>query len=236
MVDENPMCLCFADMETTGLDPHKDLILELAIVMTSFEYPYLERARAHYLIKHPRDVQGMMDDYVLDMHTRSGLLAELAKVEREPPPLTTTEIEWKLLELSQDWPPPANEEPEVREAKRTLDAGLFTSLEEATELCEAYSAARAAATDRRVVIAGNSVGFDLGFLRVHMPTFAGRLSHRVFDVSAWSMGVRSMGMPRLEKKEAHRAMKDVESAITQAREIVKWSLGMEPLVKAGLRE
>lgn len=66
------------------------------------------------------------------------------------------------------------------------------------------------------VLAGNSVHFDLSFLRAHMPKFAKRLSHRVYDVSAVSLFARSLGMPKLPKDEAHRAKADVLASIRQA--------------------
>jgi oligoribonuclease (3'-5' exoribonuclease) len=79
--------------------------------------------------------------------------------------------------------------------------------------------------DARVVLGGNSAHFDLGFLRIHMPTFAKRLSHRVFDVSAMLMQARSLGMPVPPKTEpAHRAMADVEHSIATARRLAEWHL------------
>ena len=76
--------------------------------------------------------------------------------------------------------------------------------------------------DERVVLAGNSVHFDLGFVRKHLPNLAARLSHRVFDVSAMSMFCRSMGMPRLPKNDAHRAAADVQGSLSQARACASW--------------
>ena len=81
--------------------------------------------------------------------------------------------------------------------------------------------------DKRVVIAGNSVGFDLRFLQQYIPAFASRLSHRVFDVSSMSTQLRSLGMSRLPKSSApaHRALEDVESSLLQARACADWVLG-----------
>jgi oligoribonuclease (3'-5' exoribonuclease) len=76
----------------------------------------------------------------------------------------------------------------------------------------------------RVVIAGSSVGFDLGFLRQHMPAFAKRLSYRVFDVSVMKMVCRSMGMPYEDEKTepSHRAPEDIEYSIQRMKDCVDW--------------
>jgi oligoribonuclease len=71
-----------------------------------------------------------------------------------------------------------------------------------------------------VMLAGNSVHFDLGWVRVHMPKFAACLSHRVGDVStlievdkAWGRGVYSRGGP------AHRALDDVRESLRTAKRL-----------------
>ena len=81
--------------------------------------------------------------------------------------------------------------------------------------------------DERVMLAGNSVHFDLGFLRRHLPQIARKLSYRVFDVSAVSAYCRSLGMPRLPKNEAHRAEVDVDSSIGQALACERWLRGSD---------
>jgi hypothetical protein len=76
------------------------------------------------------------------------------------------------------------------------------------------------------MLGGNTAHFDLGFLRVHMPEFAKRLSHRVFDASGFYRQCLSVGMPELPKPvEAHRAKEDVERSIELARECGRWIRG-----------
>ncbi len=76
----------------------------------------------------------------------------------------------------------------------------------------------------KVVIAGSSVGFDLSFLRQHMPAFTKRLSYRVFDVSVMKMVCRSMGMPYEDEKTepSHRADDDIHYSIQRMRDCVRW--------------
>jgi len=75
-------------------------------------------------------------------------------------------------------------------------------------------------------LAGSSVHFDLSFLRVHMPELAANVSHRVYDVSSIKLFCRSIGMPKLPKEEAHRALKDIYESMAHARECEDWILNL----------
>lgn len=72
------------------------------------------------------------------------------------------------------------------------------------------------------VLAGSSIHFDHDFIRVHMPNFAKRLSHRHYDVSAIKLFCQSLGMPPLPKAEAHRAREDVLESIDHAKRCAAW--------------
>lgn len=58
-------------------------------------------------------------------------------------------------------------------------------------------------------LAGNSVWFDYQFLCDRMPRLARRLHHRFLDMSAVALFGNTLGLPRPEKKEAHRAAADI---------------------------
>ena len=61
------------DLEMTGLDPIKDAIVEIATLITDDDLKIL--AEGPDLVVHqPDDVLALMDPFVVDMHTRSGLL------------------------------------------------------------------------------------------------------------------------------------------------------------------
>lgn len=198
---DRPAFLCWADIETTGLDPVKDDVLELYLVLTTFSSPFLpvdSKASRHFIITgrgHDRMLSGDVHAFVYSMHERSGLRAELDDLDKLSDLAT---VEKDLLDLSKDWP------------------GVGVDV---TKLPDEE---RRRVTDSKVVIAGNSSHFDLSFLRAHLPRFAARLSHRVFDVSAMSLLARSMGMPRLPKAERHRAKVDVEESMFQAQLISDW--------------
>lgn len=76
------------------------------------------------------------------------------------------------------------------------------------------------AKPRSIVLAGGTVHFDLGFVRVHMPRFAGFLSHRVFDVSTLKAAERTWGgaFPDV-KTDVHRALPDILASLEEARRI-----------------
>lgn len=91
-----------------------------------------------------------------------------------------------------------------------------TTIEQVDEFLAAL--AESAAPGQKVMLAGNSIHFDLAWCRVHMPRFAERLSHRVFDVSTLWRAIEAWG-PTIEKpkREAHRALADVLESIDYAR-------------------
>jgi oligoribonuclease len=61
------------DLEMTGLDPVKEVIVEIATLVTDDQLEIV--AEGPDLVVHqPEDVLAAMDPYVSEMHTRSGLL------------------------------------------------------------------------------------------------------------------------------------------------------------------
>jgi oligoribonuclease len=73
---------------------------------------------------------------------------------------------------------------------------------------------------RGITLAGNSVHFDLAWVRVHMPRFAQCLSHRVFDVSTLQRAAEAW-VPGYEitRPEAHRALADVYASLAAAKRV-----------------
>lgn len=67
------------DVETTGLDPHTDLILELGIVL--FDVQLTPIAHRSWITAGPRFLEHLgreMDPVAVEMHTANGLLSEIA--------------------------------------------------------------------------------------------------------------------------------------------------------------
>lgn len=170
------------DLETTGLDPHNDQILEWAIVLAD-DGAAGDLSPVHQFsgVVDPwndadamRDAIEGMHSIVQNMHARNGLFEAVA---REGTPLA--EAEDFLLSVC-------------------VELG---------------------AKPRQVVLAGSTVAFDLGFVRVHMPRFAEYLSHRTFDVSTLKQADVAWGGVPFAKAEAHRALPDVLESLAHAAAI-----------------
>jgi oligoribonuclease len=61
------------DLEMTGLDPDKDVIVEIATLITDDELLVIEEG-PNLVIHQPDDKLANMNQIVVDMHTKSGLL------------------------------------------------------------------------------------------------------------------------------------------------------------------
>jgi oligoribonuclease len=61
------------DLEMTGLDSTKDVIVEIATIVTDDELNILAEG-PDLVIGQPPDVLSTMDPFIIDMHSRSGLL------------------------------------------------------------------------------------------------------------------------------------------------------------------
>jgi oligoribonuclease len=73
--------LVWIDLEMTGLDPDTDVIVEIATIITDGTLERIERG-PDLLVAAPASALEQMPDVVRRMHTASGLLDELAHVDR----------------------------------------------------------------------------------------------------------------------------------------------------------
>jgi len=64
------------DLEMTGLDPSRHVIVEIATLVTDDELEIVEEGPDLVLAATPDDL-AKMDDVVRTMHSQSGLLAEI---------------------------------------------------------------------------------------------------------------------------------------------------------------
>jgi oligoribonuclease len=61
------------DLEMTGLDPSRHVIVEIASLVTDDELEIVEEG-PDLVVHQPADALALMDEVVVEMHTRSGLL------------------------------------------------------------------------------------------------------------------------------------------------------------------
>jgi oligoribonuclease len=68
--------LVWIDCEMTGLNPEKDCLVEIAVVITNSELEILDEG-IDVVIKPRQDSWAQMNDFVRNMHTESGLINEV---------------------------------------------------------------------------------------------------------------------------------------------------------------
>jgi oligoribonuclease len=75
-----------------------------------------------------------------------------------------------------------------------------------------------------LVLAGNSIHFDRGFMARHMPRLNKLFGHRMLDVSALRLGIQFLtGVDPLsyEKKRGHRSEEDLDETLAELRHYQK---------------
>lgn len=68
--------LAWLDLEMTGLDPEKDVILEIAAIVTDKDLNILSDGIS-FVINQPERKLDLMNNFVKEMHTKSGLINEV---------------------------------------------------------------------------------------------------------------------------------------------------------------
>lgn len=89
--------LVWLDLEMTGLDPEKDVVLEIATVVTDSELSILAEGPC-LAIKHPDAVLDGMDPWCVEQHGRSGLTQRCRESR-----VTTLDAQARTLEFLSSW-------------------------------------------------------------------------------------------------------------------------------------
>jgi len=96
--------IVWVDCEMTGLDPATDALIEVAVVVTDGDLNPLDGGM-DVIIKPPDDKLAAMSDFVREMHTKSGLLSELADG------ITMEQAQTAILEYVKIWVPEQHDAP-----------------------------------------------------------------------------------------------------------------------------
>lgn len=195
--------LVFLDLETTGLDPKGDRILEIAILVTRSDLSTPTPPReglpnsfgAHIVSdKHPEDL--IPDEYVRKMHEESGLLALVC----------VPDVEKALAERAVAEPGTVHGRPWDRATPWIERRAL------------AFMRAWGFSHSTKATLCGFGPHFDLAFLKAHMPALARLFHYRLIDVTAlvetaarWTApDIRERMTEHGEKRglTKHRAMSD----------------------------
>jgi oligoribonuclease len=194
--------LIWLDLETTGLLPQEGSILEIAIVITDDELN--EVGEPFVSIVKPLEGRGfeVMDDFVYEMHTKSGLLTRLYEGHHGD-----TDAGWGR----------------VTPSAMARDLPLLSDVEHAV----LHSLRANGITEGNQILAGSSIHFDRAWINEHMPLYAKCLSHRMVDVStltllakAWApeiYGKRPGLGPDGKPVPQHRALDDIRMSIETLR-------------------
>lgn len=71
------------------------------------------------------------------------------------------------------------------------------------------------ATDKPIILAGNSIHQDRKFLDNEWPRLAEKLHYRMLDVTAWKVVMEGRYKKKFAKPEAHRALEDIRGSIEE---------------------
>jgi oligoribonuclease len=96
--------IVWIDCEMTGLSLENDALIEVAALVTDFELNQLGDG-VDVVVRPPDAALAQMGDFVTDMHTSSGLLAELADG------MTLEAAQEKVLDYVRAWAPEAGKAP-----------------------------------------------------------------------------------------------------------------------------
>ncbi len=181
--------LAWLDIETTGLDPFKESILEIGFVVT--DDFLVEKARRAWVLP----FRGQVSDFIRDMHTPNGLLAECAALAAANELTTKPRTSWQIRD----------------------EVSAFL-----TEHVGDLSAAPGEKPGDKPPICGASVDFDRGFLRASpFISLLSFFSYRVIDVSTvkelarrWAPGVYES---RPKPDAHHRVLPDLDTTLDEMK-------------------
>src|SRR5690606_36070385 len=90
--------IVWIDCEMTGLDLHRDALVEVAALVTDFELTVLGDG-VDLVVRPPQEALEAMGDFVRQMHTTSGLLEQLAAGT------TLEDAQRQVLDYVRQWVP-----------------------------------------------------------------------------------------------------------------------------------
>lgn len=80
---------------------------------------------------------------------------------------------------------------------------------------------------KEVILAGNSIHQDRKFIDREWPGLAQKLHYRMLDVSAWKVYFEGAKGKKFVKREAHRALDDIQGSIEELKWYLSFMKGVE---------
>lgn len=185
--------LIWTDLETTGLDPKEDIILEVAIVVTDDDLNEIEHFTSFVIEENPLKfiprvellTQAPDKRLVYEAHFDNGLITELCNAATHADPFPSLRyVQGCMVDFLNS-------------------VGVHSKLP----------------MKDRPPLAGSTISFDRSFLVEHMPRVLELLHYRNVDVST----IRELAqrwwpdLPTPKKKGAHRALDDIRESIDLLR-------------------
>lgn len=205
--------IVWCDLETSGLDPKRDHILEVGLIVTD-DTGAEGRSMSLCVLPVGMSIEQLIaqtDPYVVAMHSKNGLWADLQQEVPEGGPLLMRVPVYRRYEAEQaifEWVV----------AAATDELEQAGSKKEPTQLL------------RYTPLAGNTIGFDRAFLKEHMPLFESLFSYRSLDVTALNEialrlfpkihGIRPEAVKGAAP--AHRALPDLRNSLAQLEHYKKF--------------
>lgn len=222
------------DVETTGLDPEADIILEYGLIVTDADLN--EIVREVQVVKyHP----GIVDRYLnrgdrpqaqnealIRMHTESGLLADLKNAYVTSDDLDDHFLEYMLAAAGRH---------EENTGRKVLVGATGDSVERRAHF----------EGEQRPIMAGCTPWLDRSMTKVYLPNLYANLSRWTLDATCLKIAFETWGGHELKKREKivqadpmyrrHRALGDLLDALDLARrcrKLVQSTTGFDPLREA----
>jgi len=173
--------ILWIDLEMTGLDPVEDRILEVAALVTDWDFN--EIAQYEGVVKvGPRLVERRM---------LKGPAAEFFNKHAN--------VRDQLIKQND----------EQGRSGRTIENELLAFVDEHFPANEP------------VLLAGNSIHIDRGFIKNEWKRLDERLHYRMLDVTAWKVVFEGKFKKKFAKPEVHRAISDIRGSIEELQYYLK---------------
>lgn len=204
--------IVFVDVETTGLNPQKDVLLEVAFVVTDDNL--VEQAFVEVVIR-GGDIKemikcGLIDPIVVKMHTDNGLFVFASSDGMELHAAQDLLVSFVKNHFSTVPKVEIDSCIDCRRGKKEHDSTL-------TLACPRGFYSQLSSALPRTPLAGSTVGFDRAFLKQHMPELEKLFSYRSIDVSSLTELAQRWALytyvDRPKAGKAHRALADVRESI-----------------------
>ncbi|KAG8730327.1 hypothetical protein FRC10_002863 [Ceratobasidium sp. 414] len=86
--------LVWIDLETTGLDPARNRIIEVAVLITNGNLDLVDEEGRKFVVKSSNNITDEMDDWCKNQHTTSGLVAQAAEATHTAPQVADAVLEY----------------------------------------------------------------------------------------------------------------------------------------------